>query len=133
MRARLTILAIAILTMSSSLPGCDALDRGLQPRQAGLDTKPHPRELEREFLSDPFHIDRLYESMIGPVTQRLVRLDPSPRPELLWLTGYRVEVVGPDGPTAEDQEFECHTNLAWTVAPTPKGFYRPRRRTFTLT
>ena len=31
--------------------------------------------------------------------------------ELLWVTGYRAVLVGPDGESAASQEFMCHSNL----------------------
>jgi hypothetical protein len=101
--------------------------------QAVTATQPHPKELETEILSDPFRVDRIFKSMVGPLTTARFRLLRPQKPELLWLTGYRMEIVGEDGATPESIEFECHTNLAWSPGPALAAFNRPVRRTFTLT
>ncbi len=64
-----------------------------------------------EILSEPYTIDRIYKSMAGPEGQQKVELAPQDPPQLLWLTGYRVEVVGADGTSPVSQEFMCHNNL----------------------
>jgi hypothetical protein len=64
-----------------------------------------------EVLSEPYTIDRIYKSMAGPEGQQMVRLWPEDPPELLWITGYRVVVVGADGKSPVSQEFMCHNNL----------------------
>jgi len=64
-----------------------------------------------EFLSEPYTIDRIYKSMAGPEGVQQVRLWSGDVPELLWITGYRVTVVGVDGQAAVSQEFMCHNNL----------------------
>ncbi len=64
-----------------------------------------------EILSQPHTIDRIYKSMAGPMSQQGVELAPKDPPQLLWLTGYRVKVVGADGTSPVSQEFMCHNNL----------------------
>lgn len=63
-----------------------------------------------EVLSEPYTIDRIYRSMQGPSATVDVQI-PSREPELVWITGYRAEVVGPDGTTLLPPEFMCHSNL----------------------
>ena len=94
---------------------------------------PYENEQVREILSDPFEIDRIYKSMLGPFTTRTVGLTESEEVELLWITGYEMDVVGEDGTTPESMEFECHTNLAWPRRKPPLGLNRPVARAFTLT
>jgi len=36
---------------------------------------------------------------------------PGERPELIWVTGYRAEMMKADGTTPQSQEFMCHSNL----------------------
>lgn len=65
----------------------------------------------REVLSPTYTVDRKYRSMQGPQSTQQVRLDASPLPELLWITGYRAVMVGADGASPMSQEFMCHSNL----------------------
>jgi len=128
MRIGVTIFGLFFL-----LAGCsEDTSRGGRV-QAGLATEAHSMEHERPVLSDAFHVNQIFESMKGPFTRRRIRVAKTPEPELLWLTGFQVEPVDADGVHRMSDEFECHTNLAWTRDPHPSGFNRPRRRTFTLT
>lgn len=78
---------------------------------------PAPPTRRLEVLSQPYTIDRIYKSMAGPVSQQMVELAPKNPPQLLWLTAYRVKVVGADGTSPVSQEFMCHNNLDYqTVA-----------------
>jgi hypothetical protein len=124
---------VFFLVVVCLLMGCRETDFWNPRIQAGVATKPHPKERERDVLSDAFHVDQIFESMAGPFTRRRIRVVKSMNPELIWLTGFRVDTVDEDGVNPESSEFECHTNLAWTRDGTPFGFNRPRRRTFTLT
>ena len=74
---------------------------------AGAD--PHTRHAE--ILSEPYTIDRIYKSMAGPESQKVISIWQPEPPELLWITGYRVVVVGADGKAPVSQEFMCHNNL----------------------
>jgi hypothetical protein len=102
--------------------------------QSGAATPAHPKEQRHELLSKSFRVDRIFESMRGPFAQRKFALEPGAPKELVWLTGYAVEVVDAAGKTPASLDFECHTNLAYPrKAPTPAGFHRPKNRIFTLT
>lgn len=61
--------------------------------------------------SDIYAIDRKYRSMMGPSSDQDVRLLNVEPPELLWITGYQAEMVGPDGESPMAPEFMCHSNL----------------------
>jgi len=74
------------------------------------------------YLSDVHHIDKIYKSMLGPSSVQQALLPESNPPELLWITGYRVEVVGEDGKTPANQEFLCHNNLDFNVGLHAKRF-----------
>jgi len=66
---------------------------------------------EGTFLSETYLVDRKYKSMDGPMSTEKIHLgDPDAR-ELLWVTGYKAVMVGPDGWAPAPQEFMCHTNL----------------------
>ncbi len=121
------LLAAAVLVACAAACGRDPAPL---PEQAGVANPPHPKEIERDLLSDTFRVNRIYKSMMGPLTQRRISLQEGER-ELLWLTGYQMEVVGADGESPESLEFECHTNLSW--GKLPDGFHRPIVRAFTLT
>ena len=71
----------------------------------------NPAVETRVFLSDPFKIDKIYKSMEGPFAQVLTTLIDQEEPELLWIVGYKTEVVGEDGESPVNQEFMCHNNL----------------------
>lgn len=117
------MLALALTSQAS--PG------GLQAGQAN---PAHPKERRHELLSKAFQVDRIFESMRGPFAQRKFALDPSSASELIWLTGYSVEVLDADRRSPASMDFECHTNLAYPrKAPAPVGFNRPKGRIFTLT
>jgi hypothetical protein len=64
-----------------------------------------------EAISPVYNIDRIYKSMSGPWSNREIRLLDSDTPELVWITGCHVEMVGPDGVTHMPEQFMCHTNL----------------------
>ena len=49
--------------------------------------------------------------MKGPSSVKKFSLNDSDEPELLWITGYKAEMVEPDGETPMSQEFMCHSNL----------------------
>jgi hypothetical protein len=90
-----------------------------------------PRERELVVLTGAMHVDKIYKSMTGPIDTRAVKLLGSRPPELLWLTGYSMDVVGEDGETPDSMEFECHSSLSWPRKP-QSGLHRPVGRAFTL-
>src|SRR5665213_1268508 len=63
------------------------------------------------FLSPVYSIDKIYRSMEGPTSTQQVYLLDAPQPELLWITGFRTEMMGEDGETPSKPEFMCHVNL----------------------
>ncbi len=65
----------------------------------------------KEIVSEPFHINQIYKSMLGPFHNIRVKLKDKGEPELMWLTGYKVEVVSIDGKKPLSEEFFCHANL----------------------
>ena len=103
-------------------------------RQAGLANPAHPMERRQQLLSKPFRVDRIFESMRGPLSQRKFTVDGHSERELLWLTGYSMQVLDADKQSPASRDFECHTNLGFprNVAK-PDGFHRPKSRIFTLT
>jgi len=105
----------------------------LWPTGSAGSTSPNPIERVREVFSEPLQIDRIYKSMLGPYTTRNVVVSQDRKPELIWMTGYRMDVVGEDGETPESMDFECHTNLAFPRKAPPPGLHRPQARAFTLT
>lgn len=63
-------------------------------------------------LSPPLHIDRIFKSMEGPQAETDFRLGGGGSRELLWITGYKTEVVDADGNPGEGlSEFMCHNNV----------------------
>lgn len=65
----------------------------------------------QQVLSQTYTIDKKYRSMEGPGSVIPVHLGDRERPELVWLTGIKTEVVGEDGTAAAPQEMMCHLNV----------------------
>ena len=61
-----------------------------------------------QLISKPFKIDTVYRSMKGPVDEEEFYLADSG--EVIWFTGYKVEVINETGEVLEDG-FMCHNNL----------------------
>lgn len=117
--------------LAATLAGCgEAKPPAREP--SGVRNAADSREVDRELVSDPFVVDRIYRSMLGPVFARQEPLESAAQPELLWITGYAMSVVGADGRSPHSIEFECHSNLGWPEE-VPEGFRRPVLRAFTLT
>ena len=97
---------------------------------------PAPRE-KYEFLTPPSLVDKIYPSMLGPEHTDLdVHLQEGP-PELVWVTGYSAQMVGPDGQERRSQELMCHNTLSFHNALTIRqnvlgSGYNRTRRLFTL-
>ena len=70
-------------------------------------TTPHPREIEFKLISPVFHVNQIFKSMVGPQITHPFRISKATAPELFWLTGYAVEVVGSDGHSLESMDYEC--------------------------
>lgn len=66
-------------------------------------------------------VEDLYPSMLGPAdTNEGVRLSAG-EPELVWITGYSAEMVGPDGKEPRSQEFMCHNTLSFHYRGEERG------------
>src|SRR4051794_26930687 len=65
----------------------------------------------KQGLSPVYGIDRKYKSMEGPSASQTVYLGDPAKPELVWITGMRTEVVGEDGHTPALPELMCHVNI----------------------
>jgi len=53
---------------------------------------------EFTFDSETYEIDQIFRSMKGPQGTQLVRISgKGKRPELIWVVGYRTEIVSHDG------------------------------------
>ncbi|HJT17320.1 MAG TPA: peptidylprolyl isomerase [Thermoanaerobaculia bacterium] len=66
---------------------------------------------EQTFLSKVYTIDKKYRSMEGPSSVETVYLGDRSKPELLWITGIRTEMVTEDGTTPQLPELMCHVNV----------------------
>lgn len=93
--------------------------------------------LYRTTVTSPVHhIDRIYKSMQGPVTNSGFRLDPKGEPELLWLVGYQATIVDETGTENLSQEFMCHSSIGTTPRTyrnlLPAKMAPPEGRLFTL-
>ena len=65
----------------------------------------------KQVLSPVYSIDRKYKSMEGPAGAQTIYLEDRTKPELLWLTEIKTEVVGEDGKTLMSPELMCHMNI----------------------
>jgi hypothetical protein len=71
-----------------------------------------PEVYEFTFDSEAYPIDQIYRSMMGPKGRKLVQLmDEGLAAELIWIVGYRTDIVGGDGDAVLSAEFMCHNNL----------------------
>ncbi|MEO8034692.1 MAG: peptidylprolyl isomerase, partial [Acidobacteriota bacterium] len=65
----------------------------------------------KQVLSPTYTIDKIYRSMEGPASSQKVYLGDPDKPELIWITGLKTEMVGEDGKTAQLPELMCHVNV----------------------
>ncbi|HET7711510.1 MAG TPA: hypothetical protein VFL80_06235, partial [Thermoanaerobaculia bacterium] len=65
----------------------------------------------KQVLSDVYTIEKKYLSMEGPASLLRVHLGDPAKPEVVWLTAIRTEVVGEDGKTPASPELMCHLNV----------------------
>lgn len=93
----------ALLLTAAPVPAAGA-DSG-----SGPGTSPPVHEIT--VLSPEYRIEEKYRSMLGPFAQQEVYLVEADEPELLWITGYRTEVVDAADGSEVSQEFMCHANL----------------------
>ena len=137
----LSIPALAALALGLA-PAIDPLARGESPRaeatapvRGGPPPAVAPSVRVATFLSKTYLVDRKYRSMMGPQSTQPVTLLETETPELLWVTGFRAEMVGPDGQSPLSQEFMCHSNLDLNMSLHRRlfGMKRPSpNRVFTL-
>lgn len=96
-----------------------------------------------QVASPLFEIDRIYRSMEGPLAAKEFYLAPNllalacevMAPELLWITGYKVELLDEHGKPMPD-EFMCHNNVNLgrnNVLPWYTRTMGTDKRLFTLT
>ena len=91
------------------------------------------KQRTHQVLSKPFVIDTIYRSMKGPVDQKFFYLADSG--DIVWLTGYKVEVINAQGVILEDG-FMCHNNLnldSIRAFPWQSKNFDYQNRVFTLT
>lgn len=69
---------------------------------------------EAVFESQVFTVDGVYRSMQGPSSRQMLRLGNPATPEILWITGYRAEIVDPATHEVMSPEFMCHSNLSFS-------------------
>ena len=67
-----------------------------------------------EYLTPSVTVDGIYPSMLGPSNTDLnVKLTQGADvPELLWVTGYTADMVGPQDEEPRSAEFMCHNTLS---------------------
>ncbi len=66
-----------------------------------------------EYLTPSVLVQGIYPSMLGPEnTDTNVRLLEAEQPELLWVTGYRADMVGPASNEPRSPEFMCHNTFS---------------------
>jgi hypothetical protein len=80
------------------------------------------------FLSRSYEIDRIYRSMRGPQSTDNVVLQEAPnpesKPELLWITGFRAEVVEDGNEQTALPSYMCHANLGFAQMPRHRELFR---------
>lgn len=83
---------------------------------------------EVSLYSDTYRVDRIYRSMTGPASVRRFSFDRQGPPRLVWITGYRAEIVGADEQQTSP-EFMCHSNLDFTDGQEHADLVRDGART----
>jgi len=95
----------------------------------GADPAPAPLPVrEVSLFSDTYSVDRVYRSMTGPASVRRFSFDRQGPPRLVWITGYRAEIVGADQRPLS-AEFMCHSNLDFTDGQEHADLVRDGNRT----
>jgi hypothetical protein len=101
-------LAFAIaLTVAAGCSGDDPIP-GSHPVAPAHSSLP---EQTAVFYSNPFTIDQIYRSMMGPLDFEIIRIRGRENPELVWVTGYQTEIVDAGTQEPLSVEFMCHNNL----------------------
>jgi hypothetical protein len=90
-----------------------------------------------QHLSPVTKVDALYPSMLGPSDTVLEMKLTEAEPELVWITGYRADMVDPEAAQLLPDELMCHNTLSFHSsvnvhsAVIGSGFHKTRR-IFTL-
>jgi len=66
---------------------------------------------KKQMLSKVYNITKIYKSMEGPYELQQVYLGDRNKPELLWVTSIRTDIVQEDGHTPANSQFMCHMNV----------------------
>ncbi|PCJ82472.1 MAG: hypothetical protein COA57_13155 [Flavobacteriales bacterium] len=75
-------------------------------------------------LTSPiFEIDTIYKSMAGPNDTYFFNILEANEPELLWITGFSVEIIGENA----GEDFLCHNNLDYSADEYFKKWNLPDR------
>lgn len=90
---------------------------------------------QRVILAPVFEIKDTYRSMMGPSATQDFVLAETEKPELLWIVGFKAEMVDAKGREVRSQEFMCHSNLDVDISAYRRVFdwrKNSSRRLFTL-
>ncbi len=66
---------------------------------------------KKQVLSKVYSIDRIYKSMEGPYEMQQIYLGDRKKPELVWVTSVRTDIMQEDGKHPANPEFMCHMNI----------------------
>ena len=86
-----------------------------------------------EFATEPLTVEGRQSSMMGPQAERWLHL--TEEPELIWITGYEIEVLDSKSLKKESAEFLCHASLDVMPSRYDVGLrppFEPNPRLFTL-
>ena len=123
MRARSSFVPLAGACLLVGLASCSRAPGGAAPPLGSTASVPlaadavtataqlKHSEGRLEVISPVYKVDRIYKSMTGPWSGESVQLLNIDPPELVWITGCHVQMVGPDGATHMPEQFMCHANL----------------------
>jgi hypothetical protein len=109
LRTNLIVGVLGLLALACSSPTAKRAESSLEVPK--FPQGPEPRVHERTLLSQTYHIDKKYKSMMGPSSLEKLKLLDTPTPELLWIVGYEATVMDGVGDAQVSQEFMCHSNL----------------------
>lgn len=100
-------------------------------------SRPSVEALVHEHLSEVTKVEDLYPSMFGPEETILDMKLTERKPELIWVTGYRADMVDAEASSLQPDELMCHNTLSFHSpvrahnSVLGSGFTRTRRL-FTL-
>jgi len=109
----LALLLSCSFAISSSASNLESAPRSFFDEPAGIIGERDGAPLyAKTVVSRVYTIDAIFRSMEGPSGMDKASLwdEPGP-PELLWVTGYRAEMVGPDADETTSPEFMCHSTM----------------------